>query len=367
MKIAPSFLGVFILAIVAEGCETASGIEYKQPKFYAEVNASSATDCCGKCDADRPKCAAYSFKASDMPKGTPCKLLSSPPKLTKPDSDFTSGLASAAPTPGPAPTPPTPPTPPPTPLPPLKKFNGVCYASWETAGSDSFDSVSSDASIAAAAQSGINIVAIVQTFYQDNQNSTTISSSDKKSNSDQGLRRAIANARKNGLRVALKPHVDFLNDEPHWRGEIGPAFGDAEWTSWFASYTTYMEHMAQIAKEEAVDLFVVGTELVTTETHEPEWRAVIARLRDITGSSIPFVYGANWSPGPLQVKWWDALDFIGVDAYYPLATKANSTVAELVAAWGAAPTKTGPHDVLSELKALSTKLKKPLLFAGTLQ
>jgi hypothetical protein len=121
--------------------------------------------------------------------------------------------------------------------------------------------------------------------------------------------------------------------------------------------------MAQLAKEEAVDLFVVGTELVTTETHEPEWRALITQLRAITGSSIPYVYGANWDPGPLQVKWWDALDYIGVDAYYPLATRANSTVAELMAAWHAAPTASGPHDILGELKDLSTKLNKPLMFA----
>jgi hypothetical protein len=225
------------LAITADACAPTAGIEYKQPKHYTEVNASSAVACCEKCNANHPKCAAYSFKASDMPKGTACKLLSSPPTVTKSDSDFESGLASAAPTPSPAPTPPTPPTPAPTPLPPLKKFNGVCYASWETKGSDSFDSVSSDASIAAAAQSGINIVAVVQTYYQDNQNSTTISPSPSKSNNDDGLRRAIANARKNGLRVALKPHVDFLNDESHWRGEIGPAFGDVEWASWFASYS----------------------------------------------------------------------------------------------------------------------------------
>ena len=49
--------------------------------------------------------------------------------------------------------------------------------------------------------------------------------------------------------MALKPHVDLLDDAEHWRGEIGPHFSDAEWALWFASYSTYMQHMAQLAVE----------------------------------------------------------------------------------------------------------------------
>ena len=52
--------------------------------------------------------------------------------------------------------------------------------------------------------------------------------------------RLQAAARARGLKVALKPHVDFTNDAAHWRGEIGPAFGPTEWTAWFASYSAYM-------------------------------------------------------------------------------------------------------------------------------
>ena len=45
------------------------------------------------------------------------------------------------------------------------KFNGLCYAGWKSQGFDSYDSTASDASIGLAAGSGINTLAIVQTWY----------------------------------------------------------------------------------------------------------------------------------------------------------------------------------------------------------
>ena len=242
------------------------------------------------------------------------------------------------------------------------KFNGVCYASWASAGADSYDSTASDASLALAARSGINTVAIVQTWYMADQNSTTIAASDAKSNTDAGLARAIGAARQRGLRVALKPHVDFLADDAHWRGQIGPAFGDAEWAAWFASYGAYMLRMAALARAHAADLFVVGTELITTEPREAQWRSLLTALRAAAGPAVPFVYGANWSPGPAAVPFWDAseLDYIGVDAYYPLATAAGASRVQLAAAWSASP-RSG--NIVAALGALSAKHGKPVIFA----
>jgi hypothetical protein len=246
------------------------------------------------------------------------------------------------------------------------KFQGLCYASWATAGSDSYDSTASDASIAAASLSGINTLAVTNTWYMQDQNATTISFSSTKSNTAVGVKRAIASARRNGLKIALKPHVDFLADDSHWRGEIGPAFTDADWRAWFASYTAYMLQMAQIAASENVELFIVGTELITTETREEEWRALIKVLRQaVSGATVvapKFVYGANWSPGPTHVSWWDALDFVGVDAYFPLTTAStNPGVPALAAAWHSNPAM-GGLDLVGSLRNLSSSVGKPLMF-----
>jgi hypothetical protein len=97
-----------------------------------------------------------------------------------------------------------------------------------------------------------------------------------------------------------------------------------------------MVAMATVVVEEQLPLFVIGTELITTVPQEYEWRKLIATLRKITAASkvpVTYVYGANWSPGPQHVPWWDAVDFIGVDAYYPVATHPNPTPGELAAGW----------------------------------
>ena len=199
------------------------------------------------------------------------------------------------------------------------------------------------------------------------QNDTTVAASPSKSNTETGLRRAIGEARARNLTVVLKPHVDFENDDAHWRGEIGPSFSQAEWASWFGSYvrskqtntlplatenllentdgvlrptpeggrrrrrrggveaphqcslrrqpatflfmltgrsrddvivdryTAYILSMATLAESVQAELFVVGTELITTERYEAEWRALIAKIRNTTTAKL--VYGANWSPG----------------------------------------------------------------------
>jgi hypothetical protein len=347
-----------------QACSSMPGVELKGEKYFAESNTSTAADCCSRCTGQGSACAAFNFKAADIAVGTSCKLLARKPTDQKMDSDFVAGIVGPSPTPaGPCkdvppapatytctqqkswgkcdisqnpwmvgfccktcfdcapgcgasgPTPPPAPTPaPPTPA-PLDMYKGLCYASWATVGADSYDSTASDASIKMSTASGVNILAITQTYYQDNQNSTSIAASDAKTNTDAGLTRAIASARANGLRIALKPHVDFLNDDLHWRGEIGPSFSASDWVKWFDSYTVYMMHMAQFAAQEQVDLFVIGTELITTEPNEELWRSLISKIKSVTGK-IPLVYAANWSPGPQNIKWWDVVDLIGVDVSF---------------------------------------------------
>jgi hypothetical protein len=48
--------------------------------------------------------------------------------------------------------------------------------------------------------------------------------------------------------------------------------------------------------------------------------------------SGPLTYAANWGD-ETSITWWDVVDYIGVDAYYPLTGKNNPTVTELKAGW----------------------------------
>jgi hypothetical protein len=71
----------------------------------------------------------------------------------------------------------------------------------------------------------------------------------------------------------------------------------------------------------------VGTELVGSGHLEAAWRAVLTDVRRRFHESL--IYAANHSGEEMRLTWWDAVDFIGVDAYYPLISRSNPALDEL--------------------------------------
>jgi hypothetical protein len=45
------------------------------------------------------------------------------------------------------------------------------------------------------------------------------------------------------------------------------------------------------------------------------------------------MYGCNWYPNVTAVNWWDAVDLIGVSAYFPLSSSTNPSLDELKNSW----------------------------------
>ena len=206
--------------------------------------------------------------------------------------------------------------------------NGYSYATWWPG---LYSEPNADVALAELRAMGVQWVSIVVTQYQTNVNSTTIAPTEG-TPTDDDLRHAIRAAHALGLSVMLKPHVDLWNDPDHWRGQIGDGFGSSQWATWFASYRAMIVHYAQLAESEGVEQFAVGTELNGTTAREADWRAVIAAVRAAFDGTL--TYAGDWT-NALDVPWWDAVDLIGVDAYYPLADEGNSspTAAQLAAAW----------------------------------
>jgi hypothetical protein len=130
------------------------------------------------------------------------------------------------------------------------------------------------------------------------------------------LRETAAQARALGLKVAIIPHVYVMNGQ--WRGEIDP--GDEErWNAWFRSYERYVLRFARLAQELRADLFSIGVEFKSSSNARPDaWRRLIAKVRK--AYSGPVTYSANWDE-VADVEFWDALDAIGLNAFWPLAGK----------------------------------------------
>jgi hypothetical protein len=101
-------------------------------------------------------------------------------------------------------------------------------------------------------------------------------------------------------------------------------------------------------------MLVLGTELKSATACDPEcWRALIEELR--AAYHGPLTYAANWDEAE-RVPFWKQLDFIGIDAYAPIATKPGAREPELCLAWGtlaksleALSKRTGKRVILTEI------------------
>jgi len=206
---------------------------------------------------------------------------------------------------------------------------GVAYTSWWRG---EYSSSHSDQTIEEIIKPlGANWIAIVETCYQKNTESTDIQClTESKTPTDEDLEHVIQFAHDQGLRVMLKPHVNVLKNHNTWRGNIGFGEDEEAWQTWFDSYTDFILRYAQLAQENQVDYFVVGTELGGTSQRSDQWRAIIIAVREIYEG--PITYAANWDE-VFQVDWWDDLDAIGVDAYFPLTDQAEPSVDELKKVW----------------------------------
>ena len=142
------------------------------------------------------------------------------------------------------------------------------------------------------------------------------------------LRRPIEEAHRLGLKIMIKPHLAYWHSPFEWRGKI--EFQTAEdWDRFFITYERWLTRLAEICAD--ADAFVVGTELDRTVHHEARWRAIIAAVRARTKGRL--TYAANWDAYQ-RVPFWDALDVIGIQAYFPLVDhEALPEPAELRASW----------------------------------
>lgn len=172
------------------------------------------------------------------------------------------------------------------------------------------------------------------------------------------LGQLIQHAKKRNLRVILMPIV--LLDNPigdEWRGRIAPNEDRGGWEEWFSSYRQMLNHFSWIAQANGVDVLVVGSELVSSETHDDQWRATIRGVREVFKGQL--TYSSNWDHYT-AVGFWDELDLIGMNSYWTFGKGKwkrgmdKDVTPEIIASrWKA---------IQSDLLPFIKKTGKPLLF-----
>ncbi len=163
----------------------------------------------------------------------------------------------------------------------------------------------------------------------------------------EGIKTIIQHAKSEGLKVMLKPMVWVQGS---WAGGFD-LDSEAAWKQWEANYRAYSLEVAQLAVAEKVEMICLGTELkVAVRKRSKFFRALIDELRLMYKGKL--TYAANWDDY-LIVNLWDKLDYIGIDAYFPLSPTNSPTVQELKIAW---------MDPLRKIAQLYKYYKKPILF-----
>lgn len=211
--------------------------------------------------------------------------------------------------------------------------------SYTTYSSGTFSEPSSALSLSlmASPSVGVRAVEIMATYYVDNSVNSTAIHPTASSPTDADVGAAIRDALAAGLTPVLKPHIDCLDGV--WRANIGTQFTtEAQWAAWFGNYTAFITHFAGLAAlHGATAGFNLGTELDGTHHREADWRLVVAAVRAVLPPPTKLWLGPNWDwqgvPGYTLVGFWDALDYLGVDMYPPLASHPDPTLDEAVAGW----------------------------------
>ncbi|BDS11041.1 glycoside hydrolase family 113 [Aureispira anguillae] len=157
----------------------------------------------------------------------------------------------------------------------------------------------------------------------------------------------IQSAHAQGMKVMVKPQLWSATE---WVGEL--SFDtEAKWDSFEISYTEFIMEWVDMAVTMNAEMFCVGTEIAKFVKHRPAyWSNLIQSIRQVYTGQL--TYAANWDDYD-EVTFWQELDFIGVDAYFPLLPDETPIVCDLIEAWK-------PYK--DELSAFSASYNKPILF-----
>lgn len=152
---------------------------------------------------------------------------------------------------------------------------------------------------------------------QDTAHSEEIDYKGRNMPADDELTDMINYAKEIGLRVILKPLVNCRNGV--WRAHIN--FFDIDvpcepkWKNWFASYTEYQLHYAEIADKTNCEMLIIGCEMVQAQRKSDFWRELIKKVRAKYSGLISYNTD-KYQEG--NVDWWDAVDVISSSGYYPI-------------------------------------------------
>lgn len=164
----------------------------------------------------------------------------------------------------------------------------------------------------------------------------------------EGIKETAIAFKAEGISVMLKPQI--------WIGR-GAFTGhikmktEENWKILEQQYEDFILDFAKVAEEMNCEIFCIGTELNSFVVARPVyWDSLIAKIKLVYKGKL--TYAENWDTYT-NVPFWNTLDYIGVDAYFPVSGEKIVSKKELEKGWEI-------HK--REIKSLAKKTNKPVLF-----
>lgn len=165
---------------------------------------------------------------------------------------------------------------------------------------------------------------------------------------DEGVIHSAYEAKLRGMKTMLKPQIWFRGS---WPGALEMQSAE-DWQLFYKYYHSWIRHYALLAEIHEIDMLSLGVEFVkSTLSHEAEWRKIIRSVRGIYQGQL--TYSANWGDEFEKISFWDDLDFIGLNSYYPLSKSPEAKERELRASF---------EKIKRTIKAVSDRFQKPVVF-----
>ena len=259
-----------------------------------------------------------------------------------------------------------PPPPPPSPLPsPIAIPVAAAPVTWQYKGAslagywhDSYAQPNAYDTVDYLSGLGVSHVALIVTQYQDDMQATEIFARyEKETATDESLQAIIRYIHSQGMGVMLKPHIepdkDWQDDvKNRWRGVINPT----DHAKWFESYGKFILHYAELAENEKVELFSIGTEMPSMTMgveDQARWSALAGQVRQIYHQKLLYSAheyevmggyyeikeaGVKYEFLPLPPSFWVPFDYAGTTVYYDIQNLEQSNnpapdVSQLVENW----------------------------------
>ncbi|MDO1501549.1 glycoside hydrolase [Winogradskyella maritima] len=163
-----------------------------------------------------------------------------------------------------------------------------------------------------------------------------------------GTKQYAEELRKLNIKIMIKPQIWIRRGE--FTGFLNME-SEADWLKLEEEYDEFILEYADLAEEIDAEIFCIGTELENFIDKRPEyWNSLIKKIRAIYKGKL--TYASNWDEFK-RTPFWSQLDFIGIDAYFPVSDEQTPSFEKCMEGW---------KRHVPVIQGLSESVQKPILF-----